>query len=74
MAILKISKEKEMEMINSIQAFFLEERNEDIGDLAASIFLDFIIEKLGPEIYNQGIFDSYRYMSDRVEDLLSITK
>lgn len=70
----KFSKEREQDLINSIQEFFLTERDEVIGDLAASIVLDFILNEIGPEIYNQGVHDSYRYMSDRVEDLLGITK
>lgn len=70
----KLSKEREQQLLNDIQEFFLTERDEQIGDLAASIVLDFIINTIGPEIYNQGITDSYKYMSDRVEDLLGLTK
>ena len=70
----KLSKEREQELLNSIQEFFITERDEELGDLAASIVLDFIINEIGPELYNQGISDSYKYMSDRVEDLLGITK
>ncbi|WP_297438578.1 DUF2164 domain-containing protein [uncultured Clostridium sp.] len=70
----KLSKEREQELLNNIQEFFITERDEELGDLAASIVLDFIINEIGPELYNQGISDSYKYMSDRVEDLLGITK
>lgn len=70
----KLSKEREQQLLNDIQEFFLTERDEQIGDLAASIVLDFIINTIGSEIYNQGITDSYKYMSDRVEDLLGLTK
>ncbi|MGL5634164.1 MAG: DUF2164 domain-containing protein [Sarcina sp.] len=71
---LTLSKERNEKIIRDIQEFFLTERDEVLGDLAASIVLDFILETVGPELYNQGVFDSYKYMSDRVEDLLSITK
>ncbi|MGL4451805.1 MAG: DUF2164 domain-containing protein [Sarcina sp.] len=70
----KFSKEREQQLLNDIQEFFLTERNEQLGDLAASIVLDFIVDSIGVEIYNQGVADSYKYMSDRVEDLLGITK
>ncbi|WP_297521683.1 DUF2164 domain-containing protein [uncultured Clostridium sp.] len=70
----KFSKERERDLINSIQEFFITERDDQLGDLAASIVLDFIINEVGAEIYNQGVADSYKYMSDRVEDLLGITK
>jgi len=52
----------------------LKEREEKIGDLAAGLILEFITEKLAPEFYNQGIYDSYKYMQDTIEDLLSIQK
>ncbi|MGL4742484.1 MAG: DUF2164 domain-containing protein [Sarcina sp.] len=69
-----LSKERKEKLIKDIQEFFLVERDEMLGDLAASIILDFILETVGAELYNQGVSDSYKYMSDRVEDLLGITK
>lgn len=71
---IKISKEKRQEMISSIKEYYSNERDEDLGDLAAGLILDFIIDELAVEFYNQGIFDSYKYMIDRCEDLLSIQK
>ena len=62
------------EMIKSIKSFFLDERDEDLGDLSSSLILDFIIEELAPEFYNQGIEDSYKYMNDKIEDLQAIKK
>jgi uncharacterized protein (DUF2164 family) len=59
-------------MIAEIKNFFSKEREEEIGDLAAGIILDFILEKIAPELYNQGVDDSYRYIKDAAEDLLSI--
>ena len=70
----KIDKEKREDMINSIKGFFLDERDEDLGDLASSLILDFIIDELAPEFYNQGVEDSYKYMNDKLEDLLGIKK
>ena len=71
---IKLSKEKRDEMIAYIKTYFLTEREEELGDLSSGFILDFIIEKLAPEFYNQGVFDSYKYMSDRIEDLLSIQR
>lgn len=73
-AAIKLSKEKREDMISSIKEYFLNEREEEIGDLSASLLLDFITEKLAPEFYNIGVADSYRYMNERCEDLLSIQK
>jgi uncharacterized protein (DUF2164 family) len=71
---IKISKEKRDDMVSAIKNYFLKEREEEIGDLAAGLILDFIIEKIAPEFYNQGVYDSYQYMEDVREDLLSILK
>ena len=69
---IKLTKDKRDEMISDIKEYFLNEREEEIGDLASGMILDFIIERLAPEFYNQGVYDSYKYMEDRLEDLLSI--
>lgn len=69
-----LSKEKKDRLISEIRAYFLNEREEELGDLAAALLLDFIEEKLGPEFYNQGVLDSYILMKDRVEDIMSLEK
>lgn len=71
---IKLSNEKRNEMIGSIKNYFETEREEDLGDLACSLILNFFIEELAPEFYNQGVFDSYKYMGDKIEDLLGIQK
>lgn len=69
-----LTKEKRENMISAIKTYFFDEREEELGDLASNLMLDFIIDELAPEFYNQGVYDSYKYMSDRVEDLLSVQK
>ncbi|AQX54969.1 hypothetical protein A2U94_16200 [Bacillus sp. VT 712] len=71
---LTISKEKKKVLIEEIQTYFLNERDEEIGELAAGLLLDFFIDKIAVEFYNLGVEDSYRYMSDRLEDLFAIQK
>lgn len=71
---INVSKEKRDDMVSAIQNYFLTEREEEIGDLAAGFMLTFIMEELAPEFYNQGVYDSYVYMKDLTEDLLSIQK
>ncbi|MDF2882156.1 MAG: hypothetical protein K0R54_2713 [Clostridiaceae bacterium] len=66
---IELPKEKKDEMILKIKNYFLNERDEEIGDLASIMIFEFIIEELSAEFYNQGV-----YMNDRCEDLLSIQK
>jgi uncharacterized protein (DUF2164 family) len=69
---INVTKERRTEMISEIKNFFSKEKEEEIGDLTAGLILDFILEKIAPELYNQGVDDSYKYIKDAAEDLLSI--
>jgi uncharacterized protein (DUF2164 family) len=69
---IKLSNETREYMVMEIKRYFLNEREEELGDLAANLFLDFIIEELAPEFYNQGVYNSCNFMKDKSEDLLSI--
>ena len=69
---IKISKETEEKMRNSIVNYFLNERNEDLGYLASQLLLDFFIEELAPYVYNQGVEDAYVYIKDKTEDLFAL--
>ena len=71
---IKLNTEQKDIMIGEIQRYFANERDEDLGDLAASLILNFFVEKLGPEMYNQGIQDAQRYMEERVMDMLELEK
>ncbi len=56
---LKIDKENQEEIIRKIKAFFLDEYEMELGDLASQIVLDFFLNNLGTNIYNQGVENSY---------------
>jgi len=71
---ITLSKEKKDAMIAEIKKYFQKERGEEMGDLATALILDFIVEKLAPEFYNQGVSDSYNYTKEMIEDLLAIQK
>lgn len=62
------------DMIWEIQQYFLDKRDEDLSNLESGRILNFVLEKLAVEFYNQGVYDSCKYMRDRVEDVLSIQK
>lgn len=52
-----------------IKDFFLKEFEEELEDLRAEIVLDFILKKVGPKIYNEGVNDSRRWFREKFEDL-----
>ncbi|SHH86248.1 DUF2164 domain-containing protein [Sporanaerobacter acetigenes] len=71
---IELNKEKKDEMIRLIKDYFLKERDEDLGDLAAELILDFFVENIAPEFYNQGVYDSYVFIKDKAEDLFAIQR
>ena len=59
-------------LIADIKLYFLEHRNEEIGDLQAGFLLEFCLKEIGPAIYNQGVRDAQTYLSRLVDDLDSV--
>lgn len=74
MSKIKVPKEIKDEFIKEIQSYFLDERGEELGTLAAGFLADFIIEKMGPFFYNQGIKDASAFMAEKVEDMYGLEK
>jgi uncharacterized protein (DUF2164 family) len=66
---IELSKEDRDQAILSIQRYFKENMEEPIGNLAASGLLSFLIEEVGPSIYNKAVFDVRERMTQRVEEL-----
>ena len=56
-------------LLDSIQRFFREELDDDIGDLKARLVLDFCWKEVAPAAYNQGVSDAQTWLGERVADL-----
>lgn len=69
---INLSKEEKQNMILSIKEYFYNERDEEIGDLAATLILDFFIKELAPAIYNKGIQDCYKFLNDKLGDMIGL--
>ncbi|SDK35436.1 DUF2164 domain-containing protein [Sediminibacillus albus] len=70
----KLNAQLKQDMTGLIKQYFLQERNEDLGDLAAALILDFFMEELAPKFYNLGVEDAHTYMSEKLEDIFEIQK
>lgn len=66
---IKITKTTKQKLIKSIKRYFEEELEEEIGDLKASLFLDFCLQEICPIIYNQAIVDARSFMEDKLSDM-----
>ncbi|MCZ8520999.1 MULTISPECIES: DUF2164 domain-containing protein [Paenibacillus] len=78
MFIVKLPKDQKDQLIQRVQAYFEEERGEEIGDLAAEFLLDYMIKELGPFMYNAAIQDVVKVVGEKMtaleEDLHAMEK
>jgi uncharacterized protein (DUF2164 family) len=66
---IEISKEARAQAIASLQRYFSENMEEKIGNVAAGGLLGFVLEEIGPTIYNQAVADVQERMQMRVSEL-----
>ena len=66
---IKIPREQKEEMIRELQAYFLDEREEEIGNLAAEQIVDYMIKLLGPHLYNQAIADVRTMITQKMDQI-----
>ena len=65
---IEISKQARTDILASLKRYF-DENLEPIGDLPAGLLLNFILEEIGPVIYNKAIHDAQTRMQQRVTEL-----
>ena len=56
-------------LILSLKRYFAEDMDQEIGDLKASLLLDFILKEIGPVIYNSAIADAQARMQEIISEL-----
>lgn len=66
---IKLKSEVEEQLIGSIRRYWKQEEGEDLGELRARMFLRFIIEEVGPSIYNQAVQDAQGYMQEKASEM-----
>ena len=66
---IELSKEDRAQAIASIERWFLEERGEKIGNIAAGALLGFFLEEVGPSVYNRAVADVQERLQMRVAEL-----
>lgn len=54
--------------VASLKRYF-DENFEPLGDLPAGLLLNYILEEIGPAIYNRAIHDAQARLTQRVADL-----
>ena len=75
---ITLSDETEILILDQLRVYMNEEFDIDIGNLPAKFLLDFIIETVGPHLYNQVVDDMEPWLYERftgmLEDMHSFRK
>ena len=69
-----ISKEKKDFLKEELLRYFKLEKNESLDDEELDKLIRFFVENLGAQFYIQGVIDSYKYIVEKSEDLLSVER
>jgi len=69
---ITIADEARKRAVASLKRYLDEEFDEEVGDLKAGLFVDFLLEELGPTIYNRAILDARAFFEERTADLEGI--
>ena len=69
---ITIADEARKRAVASLKRYLDEEFDEEVGDLKAGLFVDFLLEELGPTIYNRAMLDARAFFEERTADLEGI--
>ena len=66
---ITLTPDSQTRFIASIKRFVAESLDEDIGDLKASLILEFLLKEIGPTIYNRAVADAQAKIQDAALEL-----
>ena len=66
---IEIPKDARAQAIASIERYFSENMEENIGNIAAGALLGFFLEELGPIVYNKAVADVQENLQPRIMEL-----
>lgn len=66
---ITLPKEQRAQVVASIERYFLENMEHKIGNIAASGLLGFILEEVGPLVFNQAVAAVQERLQQRVSEL-----
>ena len=56
-------------LIAAVRGFYLQEFDEDLSAFRAEQLLDFFLDALAPQVYNQAVQDARLYFQQKLDDL-----
>lgn len=64
-----VTDEQKKQILEAIHAYYLDERDEDIGILHQEGLYDLFMEEIAPIIYNKALDDAKYWLTCRLDDL-----
>jgi len=64
-----LTDDERKKFVNEIVTFFAQERDEEIGIVAAEVILDFFLEHIGPTVHNHAIDNTKDWIKERLTNL-----
>ncbi|HMV42447.1 MAG TPA: DUF2164 domain-containing protein [Leptospiraceae bacterium] len=69
---IELKKNDKDAILASIQKYFREELEIEIGEMQAGFVLKYFLNEIGPFVYNKAIQDAEAFMSDKILDLSAV--
>lgn len=66
---IELDKDVRKEAIASIQRYFKQDMENEIGNIQAGALLGFFLEEIAPAVYNMAVQDAQERMQARVSEL-----
>jgi uncharacterized protein (DUF2164 family) len=66
---ISIDDARRKQLIARLQAFYENELEEELSTFRAEQLLDFFLETLGPQVYNQAVQDARKFIQRTLDDL-----
>ncbi|MDX1505810.1 MAG: DUF2164 domain-containing protein [Spongiibacter sp.] len=69
MTVMQFSRQERDTMAATLQRYFSEELDQDLGQFEAEFLLDFISTEIGAYFYNRGLYDAQAILQRRLDEL-----
>jgi len=66
---IKFSPEERSALVESIQTYFREELEQDIGAIPAELLMQFFAEEMAGYFYNRGLYDSQAVLMKEMDNI-----
>lgn len=69
---LALPDEARAQAVAALRHYLADNLDQEVGDLKATLLLDFVVSEFGPTIYNQAIADARAFLDERIADMASV--